>query len=176
MCWEPEVFEGRPFTRTFQMLQSVRKAQSSGSCNARRGSGEKVRRCKRLKAPPAPKVRFEGRFGRIKQSPHGRRRARTDSCATASVRSGDAYNSAFRTCRVGKTREKASESENDRTRGFRKPKFAAGFERAKKAKGRRGRPSASFGDLLRPFASKSSFGLPDGSRKAPNRSPPSISS
>lgn len=34
---------------------------------------------------------------------HGRRRARTGSCATASVRSGDAYHSAFRTCRVGET-------------------------------------------------------------------------
>lgn len=58
-----------------------------------------------------------------------------------SVRSGDAYHSAIRTDRVGKTTEKASESVNDRDPGSRKPKFAACFGRTEKSK----RPPA--GDL-----------------------------
>lgn len=154
----------------------------------------KIRRCgaaatlpERMKTPPVPKVRFEGRFRRGRRSPRddeggdavGRTPAGTNESVrvglgstgsgSSPVRSeprfigsvGDAYHSAIRTDCVGKTTEKASESVNDRDPGSRKPKFAACFGRTEKAKGR---PQATFRAEF--------FGRAPGlNREATNRAP-----
>lgn len=134
----------------------------------------KIRRCgaaatlpERMKTPPVPKVRFEGRFRRVRRSPRddeggdavGRTPAGTNESVRAasvrpargrplsaqslalSVRSGDAYHSAIRTDCVGKTTEKSVRKRKRSRSQFSKTEIRREFRENRKSK----RPPA--GDL-----------------------------